>query len=30
VRQGMGCSKKPVRYSLPRAVQPMIRFNRMG
>jgi putative transposase len=27
---GNSCSKKPVRYSLPRAVQPMIRFNRMG
>jgi hypothetical protein len=26
----MGCGAKPVRYSLSRTVQQVIRFNRMG
>ena len=30
VRPRVGCCQKPVRYSLPRTVQPMTRFNRMG
>ena len=30
LRQRMGCRPKPVRYSLPRTVQQMTRFNCMG
>ena len=28
--QRMGCGPKPVRYTIPRTVQQMTRFNRMG
>jgi len=30
VRQRMGCRKKPIRYPVPRTVQQVTRFNRMG
>jgi len=30
VRQRMGCRPKPIRYPIPRTVQQVIRFNRMG
>ena len=30
LRQRMGCGTKPVRYPIPRTVQQMTRFNRMG